>query len=91
MRAMKNLNSMRGDRVKMVVTLKNLEKNYNYKEEWTPISQNHKTLRLYLINKKFKEKYERKKIQRKIKNRLKVNKLLCLLLQTHFIYINSLI
>ena len=26
-----------GDRAKMVVRLKNLEKNYNYKEEWTPI------------------------------------------------------
>ena len=39
---------------------------------------------------KYKEKVEGKKKWRKIKkNRLKVDKLLFLLLQTHFIYFNS--
>ena len=37
---------------------------------------------------KYKGKVEGKKKLRKIKNMLKVNKLLFLLLQTHFIYFN---
>ena len=58
-----------------------------------------KTLRLCLVLGKFEGKCEGKKIQRKSrrkkkvkenkKNRLKVNKLFFLLLQTHFIYFNS--
>ena len=38
---------------------------------------------------KYKGKVEEKKKWRKIKNRLKVDKLIFLLLQTHFIYFNS--
>ena len=38
---------------------------------------------------KYKRKVEGKKKWRKIKNRLKVDKLFFLLLQTHFIYFNS--
>ena len=38
---------------------------------------------------KYKRKIEGKKKRRKIKNRLKIDKLFFLLLQTHFIYFNS--